>query len=94
MEEDISLTLTTTQPSPLLQVETNNGTAFLVLARSLDREGVAGPASLSTSILCQRLGENSQDPGFLIPLTVRYRDIKILCSDWLRSWGYASSLMP
>ena len=35
----------------------------------LDREGLAGPASLSSSVLCQRL--NTQDPGFLIPLSVR-----------------------
>ena len=72
MEEDISITLTSAGTSPALQVETRNGTAFLVLARPLDREGVAGPASLSTSVLCQRLNMETQDPGFLIPLSVRW----------------------
>ena len=72
VEEDISITLTSAGTSPALQVETRNGTAFLVLVRPLDREGVAGPASLSTSLLCQRLKMNTQDPGFLIPLTVRW----------------------
>ena len=70
VEEDISITLTSTESSPALEVETINGTAFLVLVRPLDREGLAGPASLSTSVLCQRL--NTQDPGFLIPLSVRW----------------------
>ena len=70
MEEDISITLSSTGSSPALEVETINGTAFLVLARPLDREGLDGPASLSTSVLCQRL--NTQDPGFLIPVNVRW----------------------
>ena len=70
VDDDISVTLTSPGSSPALEVETINGTAFLVLVRPLDREGLDGPASLSTSVLCQRL--NTQDPGFLIPLSVRW----------------------
>ena len=69
MDSDISLTLSSTEQSPALQVEIINGTAYLVLSKELDREGVVGPDSLTASILCQRLG--TQDPGFVIPVSVR-----------------------
>ena len=50
-------------------MEAGAGGLVLVLASALDREGVAGPSSLRTSLSCTRLGTG--DPGILIPVTVR-----------------------
>merc|ERR1719232_2464243 len=52
--EDIQVTLTDTG-DPILQVEVRNQSAVLILGGPLDREGVDGPSSLVTSVLCQRL---------------------------------------
>ena len=73
--EDIQVTLTDTG-DPILQVEVRNQSAVLILGGPLDREGVAGPSSLVTSVLCQRLtredrGGEEADPGFVIPINVR-----------------------
>ena len=57
-----------------LKIEDRNGSAVLVLGSELDREGVTGPSSIVTSILCQRTQEESgedSDPGFVIPISVR-----------------------
>ena len=57
-----------------LKIEDRNGSAVLVLGSELDREGVTGPSSIVTSILCQRTQEQSGedgDPGFVIPISVR-----------------------
>ena len=73
--EDIQVTLTDTGDS-ILQVEVRNQSAVLILGGPLDREGVAAPSSLVTSVLCQRLtredrGGEEADPGFVIPINVR-----------------------
>ena len=73
VEKDISVTLNSpedvTKDGPALKVEIINGTAFLVLGRPLDREGVVGPSSLTTNLICQKLA--TSDPGLVIPVSVR-----------------------
>lgn len=68
--KDIELSLT---DDTLLKIEVRNGSGILVLASQLDREGVSGPSSIVTSVLCQKLGLESEDtdPGFVIPIKVR-----------------------
>ena len=67
--EDIEVSLTEAPEAAGLRVEAGAGGLVLVLASALDREGVAGPSSLRTSLSCTRLGTG--DPGILIPVTVR-----------------------
>ena len=71
--EDIQVTLTDIG-DPILEVEVRNRSAVLILGGPLDREGVAGPASVVTSVLCQRLTRGTsgdEDPGYVIPINVR-----------------------
>lgn len=69
--KDIELSLT---DDTLLKIEVRNSSGILVLASQLDREGVSGPSSIVTSVLCQKLGLESEDtdPGFVIPIRVRW----------------------
>ena len=70
MGKDIDLSLT---DDSLLKIKVRNGSGVLVLASQLDREGVSGPSSIVTRVLCQKLGLESEDtdPGFVIPIKVR-----------------------
>jgi len=78
VNEDIIVSLSDSdQSNSILQVEVRNGSAVLVLAGQLDREGVSGPSKVVTSVQCARLGDKSGDSdlGFEIPVRVRVTDV-------------------
>ena len=55
VNEDIIVSLSDSdQSNSILQVEVRNGSAILVLAGQLDREGVSGPSKVVTSVQCAR----------------------------------------
>ena len=65
---DIQLVLAPGQQVPL-RLEVTGGAASLVLTAPLDKEGVAGPASLVVGLICSRLGSNDTD--YTIPVNIR-----------------------
>ncbi|KAK2719745.1 cadherin EGF LAG seven-pass G-type receptor 2-like isoform X2 [Artemia franciscana] len=56
-----------------IPVEIKSGTKDLILRRSLDKEGLKGPSSVSISVICDKL--DSSDPGLVIPVNIRVTDV-------------------
>ncbi|CAK1600473.1 unnamed protein product [Parnassius mnemosyne] len=57
------------------------GSKNLTLARALDREQRAGPASLYVNVRCDRRG--TTDPSFIIPVSVRVWDVNDNAPEWI-----------
>ena len=68
----------------------------LILNQDLDKEGLAGPTSFSTNVLCKRVGgsggdvpgSNDDQPLFSIPVHIHVTDVNDNVPQWVNGAPY------
>ncbi|CAB4054632.1 unnamed protein product [Lepeophtheirus salmonis] len=78
------------QNDPENAVEIERRTKNLILKKSLDKEGIDGPSSLSFNVFCSRIG--SDDPGFTIPVQIRVTDVNDNAPEFIGKLPYTLNI--
>ena len=90
MGTDTELTLDVSQKtSQFLSLDGSD----LILNQDLDKEGLAGPTSFSTNVLCKRVGgdepgRNDDHPLFSIPVHIHVTDVNDNVPQWVNGAPY------